>query len=110
MNLIPPRIRKNLSEKDYMKRCCYCGSRSEIEWEHPLKYHNRQINEEYSIVALCRDHHRGYTLGAISREVKDHCELIAISMGLPDLQRKYPRYDWVKRKEYLQSKVLKKYI
>lgn len=110
MRRIPTKKRNKLSEQEWMSKCCYCGRRNEIEWEHPLYYQGKQINEEYSIVPLCREHHRGYTLGDISREVKDHCELIAIMMGLVDLQRNYPKFDWKKRKEYLQSKVLKKYI
>lgn len=46
MTLIPKEIRKNLSESDYMKSCCYCKSTQNIEWEHSLKYNEFYSSEE----------------------------------------------------------------
>ena len=109
MRTIPKKIRDKLSESDWMKKCLWCGTQQNIEWEHSLLYKGSQINEVFSIQPLCRTCHRGYS-GTIKREIKDYSEFIAIVMGLPDLQRKYPKFNWSQRKEYLQSKVLKKYI
>lgn len=109
MTLIPKEIRKNLSESDYMKSCCYCKSTQNIEWEHSLKYSGKKIQEDYAIQPLCRDCHRGYS-GTIKREIKDYSEFIAIVRGLPDLQRDYPKMDWVRRKKELEYKLILKKI
>ena len=107
--MIPKKIRDQLSESEYMKKCCRCGSQSNIEWEHSLTYSGRQINEVYSINPLCRTCHRGYS-GTIKREIKDYSEFIAIVRGLKDLVKKYPKFDWVRRKQELEYKLIRKNI
>jgi len=104
---IPKKIRKKLSEMDFMKRCIWCGTYQNIEWEHSLKYSGKKVQEDYAIQPLCRYCHRGYS-GTIKREIKDYSEFIAIVRGLPDLIRKYPRYDWLQRKHELEYKLIKK--
>lgn len=107
MRKIPKKIREQLSDMPYMKKCIYCGSQSNIEWEHSLKYKNSQIQEVYAINPLCREHHRGYS-GTIKREIKDYSEFIAIVRGLKDLVKKYPKFDWKRRKQELEYKLIRK--
>lgn len=109
MRPIPLRIRKQLDELEFMKKCIWCGTQQNIEREHSLIYSGRQINEVYAIQPLCRDCHRGYS-GTIKREIKDYSEFIAIVRGLPDLQRDYPRVDWTQRKKELEYKLIRRNI
>ena len=109
MRTIPKKIRDQLSDMPYMKKCIYCGSQSNIEFEHSLIYSGRQINEVYSINPLCHTCHRGYS-GTIKREIKDYSEFIAIVRGLKDLVKKYSKFDWQKRKQEVEDKLIRKNI
>lgn len=109
MSNIPPTIRRQLANSDYMKKCIRCGTQQNIEWEHSLKYRGQKIQEDYAIQPLCRDCHRGYS-GTIKREIKDYSEFIAIVRGLKDLVKKYPRFDWKRRKEELEYKLIRRNI
>lgn len=103
------KIRKQLSEDEFMKKCVNCGRIDSIEWNHALYYRNRQINELYSLVPLCTNCHRG-NFGDIKKEIKDYSEFIAIVRGLPDLQRDYPKMDWVRRKKELEYRLIRRNI
>lgn len=107
MRKIPQKIRKQLSESSFMKKCINCGSQNNIEFEHSLIYAGKQINEVYAIQPLCRTCHRGYS-GTIKREIKDYSEFIAIVRGLKDLVKKYPKFDWQRRKQELEYKLIRK--
>jgi len=93
---------------EHMRSCAWCGRQNRLEWNHALMYSNRQINEWYSIIALCNDCHRG-DFGTIKKEIRDYCTLLAITRGLQDLVKKYPRRDWVWEKNWLEQKV-KRYM
>ncbi len=107
MRPIPQKISKQLDEMEFMKKCINCGSQSNIEREHSLIYAGKQINEVYAIQPLCRTCHRGYS-GTIKREIKDYSEFIAIVRGLKDLVKKYPKFDWQRRKQELEYKLIRK--
>lgn len=109
MRPIPLRIHKQLDEMEFMKKCIWCGTQQNIEREHSLIYAGKQINEVYSIQPLCRDCHRGYS-GTIKREIKDYSEFIAIVRGLKDLVKKYPKFDWQRRKQELEYKLIRRNI
>lgn len=109
MNHIPPEIRKQLSNSDRMKKCIWCGTQQNIEWEHSLKYSGKKVQEDFAIQPLCRDCHRGYS-GTIKREIKDYSEFIAIVRGLKDLVKKYPKFDWQRRKQELEYKLIRRNI
>lgn len=82
-----------------MQKCCYCGSTVNIEWNHALIYSGKQIDEWYAIVPLCASCHRG-EFGTIRKEIKDYCSWLAITRGLPDLIKDYPRRDWLFEKNF----------
>lgn len=106
MQPIPMKLRRKLSDNPFMRKCCWCGVQSGIEWNHAIIYSGRQISEEYAITPLCRKCHRGYS-GTIKKDIKDYCEFMAITKGLADLIVKYPKFDWLTRKKYLESKFIK---
>lgn len=107
MRLIPTKLRKQLSRDPYMEECQICHTRQNIEWNHALIYGNKQINEPYAIIPVCRDCHRG-EFGTIKKTNRDICELIAITRGMQHLTENYPKFDWVTRKQYLAKKIVLK--
>lgn len=109
MRPIPKKIRDKLAQDSFMKKCCFQGcGKLDVEWNHALKYSGRQINEWYAIVPLCVEHHRGNN-GTIYKEVKEWCSWVAIMRGIKDLQKKYPKYNWLQEKNYLTNKFTKWY-
>lgn len=106
MRPIPLALRRKLEKEPRMGKCIACGSTKEIEWHHPLKYRGRQINEIYSIVALCKPCHRGNN-GTIDRYASVISELVAITLGLTHLQENYPKASppWLQRKHYLEKAI-----
>ena len=59
MNSIPPKLRKEMSEDPFYKKCClkdeYCRGR--IEWHHALTFKGSQIQRKFAIVPSCQFHH-----------------------------------------------------
>ncbi len=110
MNPILLPLRKKLNDDPWMKSCCLCHTKQSIEFNHALIYSGRQINEDYAIVPLCSDCHRG-AFGTILQRNRDICELLAIERGLQsDIETKYPKMDWRQRRDYLGTKLaLQKY-
>lgn len=104
--MIPPVIRENLSNNKYMQTCKYCDLKgikeTKVEWHHALKYAGRSMQEEYSIIPLCSEHHRG-ALGTIHSDVKTYSEYLAISRGINELTKKYPKVNWQQQLNYLKT-------
>ena len=57
---IPKEIRNKLSKDPFMERCIlaplFCAGR--IEWNHAMTYKGKRINELYTILPMCHEHHR----------------------------------------------------
>lgn len=100
---IPPKLRAHLATLPRMKRCEWCGSQNNLEWEHALKL-KTQLNEVYAIRALCRNCHRGNS-GTTYRTIKDFVKLQAMVEGLEDLKIKYPKHNWTQELNYLANKL-----
>lgn len=107
MRPISKKVKAVLEKDPWMKKCCYCGTFENIEWNHAIQYAGKQLDEVYCLTPLCRNCHRGYS-GTIKSEIKEFCEFLAITRGLPNLIKKYPKFKWLQRKTYLQSKLVKK--
>lgn len=107
MRPIPLNIRRHLSLDPRMKKCIACGSSIGIEWHHALIIKGKQCNYPYAIQPLCFRCHRGKN-GTIDQYAKIVAELTALTMGLQDLQSKYPKNDWAQRKKWLEI-LLKRY-
>ena len=100
MRPISPKIKQELENDPRMKHCIACKS-MEVEWDHALTYAGRQLDEPYAIQPLCTNCHRGNS-GRKQPYAKVVSELTAISMGLQDLQKRYPKTDWLQRKKTLE--------
>lgn len=108
MRPIPDKLRKKLSNMPHMEKCAWCVAKSNLEWHHAILYSGRQLNEWYAIIALCRQCHRG-EFGTLRAEIKDFCEMLAITRGLEDLTKKYPKRNWVWEKQWFEQKI-KRYM
>ncbi len=108
MRPIPDKLSKKLANLPHMAQCAWCARGNNLEWHHALQYSGKQINEWYAIIALCRDCHRG-EFGTLRVEIKDFCEMLAITRGLEDLIKKYPKREWLWEKKWREQKV-KKYV
>jgi hypothetical protein len=87
MRPIPEKLKKEMSEDAFMKRCAResidCNGR--ITWEHAFTYAGRQINEKWAIIPLCVYHHLGKGLN------KEKNRIIAIQRASPMDLAKYPK-------------------
>ena len=68
-----------------------------IEWEHAFIYAGKQINEKWAIIPICWWAHRGPGLN------KEMNQYIAISRANSIDFDKYPRFDFQRRKIYLND-------
>lgn len=92
--------KEELAKQKRMKKCAACGSTVKIQWHHALQYGGRSLQEHYAIIALCEECHMGNSMKP-TLYARVISELLAITMGLADLQNKYPKFDWLQRKIYL---------
>ena len=102
---IPKKIRDPLSKDPRMKKCIACGSLNNIQWHHALDYSGRSMQETYAIQPLCEPCHMGNSMRP-TKYADAMSELVAITMGLSELQTKYPKFDWLQRKKYLERLIL----
>lgn len=97
MRPIPPKLRRELTDDPFMQSCIICGS-SQVEWDHCFTFAGRQINERWSLVPLCYEHHRG---GGLDRP---YTQYIALGHATDEELKKYPRIDWKTIKMHLNKK------
>lgn len=95
MRPIPPEIRNKLADDMFMKKCCLCGTRANIQWHHNLIYQGRQQNDPESILPLCEPCHYLANKGL----VKEKLDRIMFERGL-DITL-YPKSGLAQRKKYL---------
>lgn len=106
MSPIPHATKKKLDSDFFMRRCCYCRSRNDIEWHHALIIAGKQVQKWYAILPLCENCHRGYN-GTIKNEIKLYCELKAIERSGGRIYRDFPKAAAAlrQRREYLIHEV-----
>lgn len=75
-----------------------------LERHHALIYAGKQIEEDFAIRSLCKRHHRGNN-GTIDRRADLVCKINAITDGLDQLKRDYPRTNWEQELKKYQSKL-----
>jgi len=107
MSVIPPKIKKELEKDPRMKKCLACGNTS-VQWHHALQYSGKSIQETFAIQPLCPKCHMGNSMKP-TEYASIMSELVAITMGYKILIKKYPKFNWLQRKSYLEFK-LKKYV
>lgn len=59
MRPIPVKLRNELSEDKFYKKCCLQSSdcKGRIEFHHNLIFAGKQVNESFCILPLCHWHH-----------------------------------------------------
>jgi len=107
MKPISPKVKKILERDPEMKKCVWCGTTNDITWEHAWIYRNRQIDEAWAIVALCRHHHTG---NGHTAKIKDYCRWVSLLKATTcwdELIKKYPKHNWLIEKYQLTKKFVK---
>ena len=99
MRPIQAKMREEISNDPFMKRCCITGSPL-VSWEHCFNYAGRQINEPWAIVPLRRDLNTSHP----PKRVKEMCQLISLNRATKEDLAKYPKKNWEQIKKHLTSK------
>jgi len=95
--MIPPAIRKRLSDDQDMKRCLICGV-SPVEWHHTQSGMGRkQIQEWWAIAPLCLLHHRYKPTKKIMEIARRWC----LNRATDEELLKYPKHNLIKERELL---------
>lgn len=90
--MIPKPINDQLNKLKRMESCECCGA-TEVQRHHSLSYGRKQINEVYSIRALCPPCHMGNSMKPI-RKADVISKINAITEGLKHLKTNYPKRNW----------------
>ncbi len=113
MRPIPLKLREEMSNDPYYKRCARANSEcnGRITWEHAFTYAGRQVNEKWAIIPLCWYHHLGAGL------VKIKNQIIAAARATLEDREKYDRLNWaffdrriVKQRTLKQNRALHLYF
>lgn len=86
MSPIPKKLRDEMSNDPFYKRCCVSGVTSEkIDFHHNLIFGNKQVQESFCILPLAKSIHDQITV------YKDMCDWIMWSRATPDQIKKYSK-------------------
>lgn len=99
MRPISQKMRKQIDEDPFFKKCIITGDTLNVSIEHPWIYAGRQINEMWAFVPLRRDLNIN-----MQADVKDKCRHISLMRATDEDLAKYPKKDWKQIKKYLMSK------
>lgn len=100
MRKIPTKLRQEMAEDSYYKKCCITGSITNIQWHHNLIYAGRQVNEKWCILPLSKEMHDMVHLPYN----KSRCDWIMLNRATDEELKKYSKVvDLLKRKEYLNK-------
>jgi hypothetical protein len=102
MNKIPPKLKEELRNDPHWRVCTLADEncKGRVQWHHNFKYANKQIQEKFSIISLCKHHHEI----ARGREHRDLIDWICISRATPEELAKYPRTTWGQMFKFLNNK------
>lgn len=97
---MPLKLRDELSNDPYYRRCCVSGSNSEkIDFHHNLIFAGRQVNEKWCILPLAKSIHDN-----IARN-KEVCDWIMLNRGTDEELERYSKaVDLLRRREVLNNK------
>ncbi len=101
MRPIPSKIRKQLADDHFMRKCIYKDCPNQPEWEHAFIYSGKQVNETWAIVPVCTYHHR---LQGLDKQYNQFIALERVSKAkrFDELKLKYPRFNWEQTYNYLK--------
>lgn len=58
MRKIPLKIRKQISEDNFYRRCAICGD-TKVQIHHHLHFAGHQIDDLFQLLPVCETHHEG---------------------------------------------------
>ncbi len=88
MNCIPPKLKKEMSEDPFYKKCCITGTpatQAKIDWHHALKFRGRQVQEKFAIIPLRKDIHDNVVL------YREQCDRIILNRATDEQLKKYSK-------------------
>jgi hypothetical protein len=106
--MIPQKLRKQLENDQYYKKCCLTGfTRFKIDWHHCFNYQGKQINEKWNIIPIYwRKHSPQGDPDSVHncKETKDRAELIALKRATKEELYNYKKANLEQRLNYLIKK------
>ena len=111
MNNIPPKLKEEMSQDPYYKKCARNEALSDhtcepdpltqklIEWEHTLYFQGKQLQKKFCIIPICWLVHRG---GKLNKEIN---VWIALNRATPEeLIEISKATDYIHMRKYLNTK------
>jgi len=90
MRAIPQKLKNELEQDTWYKRCCLTGRtrvQEKIEWHHAFAFAGRQINERWCILPLAKSIHDREK----EREIKDRLNWIMFNRADEETLKKYSK-------------------
>lgn len=102
MRKIPAKLRSEMENDLFYKRCCLSGKsalHTKIDFHHNLIFAGKQINEKWCILPLATDIHRDIV------KHKEKCDWVMLNRATDEELRKYSRaIDLIHKRDYLNKK------
>lgn len=97
---IPEKLRLEMSQDPYYKKCCITGQTTgKIDWHHALQFASKRVNEKFCILPLAKEVHDKISY------YKDLCDWIMWSRASPQETARYSKaVNYQQVKERLISK------
>ena len=102
--MIPIKLREELADDPFYKKCCLTGRTSEkIEFHHNLIFAGRQVQEKFAILPICKSIHQYHN--GLTSEVKEKLNWIMLNRATDKELEKYSKaIDYKKYKKLLDKK------
>lgn len=103
MSKIPERLKENMANDPYYKKCARFGlsCAGRITWEHAWIYAGKQIQEKWAIIPLCEYHHDVGSYQDKGNLNKKENQRISLLRATNDDLMKYPKKNWDQEKIWL---------
>jgi len=76
--MIPPKLREDLSNDPFMKKCCITGrTDGKIDWHHNMTWQGKNVQEKFAILPVHNSIHQYHN--GLTSEVKEKLNRIMVS-------------------------------
>lgn len=105
MNCIPKKLRAQLANDPFYRRCCITGEAAKpwdrVQWHHNMTFAGRQVQARFAILPVLESVHRK----ANKKSVREKLDWIMLNrMSTEDLLLFGKGINWYGRLEYLNQK------
>jgi len=101
MNNIPPKLKKEMAEDPYYRKCAISGrlaTNTKVEWHHNLIYAGKQVQEKWCIIPLAKEIHANII------QYKEKVDWIMLNRATDDDLRRYSKAkDLIRERERLNK-------